>query len=324
MTDSETPIVGRLAPSPTGHLHLGHARSFLLAWWQARAAAGTVVLRMEDLDRDRAKPALADGVLRDLEWLGLDWDGEPRVQSADEAPYRSAAARLLAEGRAFACTCTRRDVIEALDAPHSGGELRYPGTCRDRWPSVDAAERAKGAPPGIRFRVEPGVVEWHDALLGAQAHDPAAEVGDFVIARRDPARGGMAWAYQLAVVVDDARQGVTDVLRGDDLAPSAARQTLLQRALGLPHPAWAHVPLVVDETGRRLAKRDGDLALAHLRTSGVDPRALVGWVAETAGMAVPSRVRADEVVPRFDLARVPRTPVVVGLEARASLLAARR
>lgn len=311
--------VGRLAPSPTGELHLGHARSFLLAWWHARAAGGRVVLRIEDLDRDRAKPELADGVLRDLAWLGLDWDGPPCFQAADELPYRAAAERLLASGQAYACTCSRRDVLEALDAPHAGGELRYPGTCRGRWPDVETARRATGAPPGIRFRVAAGAVDWHDAFLGDQRHDPAAEVGDFLIARGDSVRGTVAWAYQLAVVVDDARHGITEVLRGDDLAPSAARQLLLQRALGLPHPTWIHVPLVVDETGRRLAKRDADLTLAQLRQHGVDARTVVAWAATSAGLAVPRSVRARDVLADFDLARLPAAPVVVGPEARAAL-----
>lgn len=311
--------IGRLAPSPTGSLHLGHARSFLLAWWSIRAQGGQVLLRMEDLDSGRARPELADQAMRDLEWLGLDWDGEPRFQTSDTTPYGRALERLLDSGQAYPCTCSRRAVLDALDAPHAGGEVRYPGTCRGRWTSVRAAVETSGGAAGVRFRVPEGPIRWHDDVLGSQVHDPSAEVGDFLIARRDG-----AWAYQLAVVVDDARDGVTEVLRGDDLAPSAARQRLLQEALGLPRPRWLHVPLVVDEQGRRLAKRDADLALATLREARVDPRALVAWVARSAGWEVPARSTAGEVVAAFDLETLPRRPVVVDADVRADLMASTR
>ena len=302
------PIVGRLAPSPTGHLHVGHARSFLLAWWYARARGGRVLLRIEDLDLERVKPGMTAAALRDLEWLGLDWDGAPLCQSSELEPMHAALASLLASGAAYACTCSRRDIQSAASAPHADqGELRYPGTCRGRWASPDEAERESGRPAGLRLRIPDGEVELADGLAGTVRADVQREVGDFLIARR-----GGAFAYQLAVVVDDARQGVTEILRGDDLLPSTARQWHVQEALGLPHPSWIHVPLVVDDAGRRLAKRKGDTTLAELRAAGVDPRALVAWVARSAGQPVTEPVRAADVLPAFDLTRVPNEPVVFG------------
>jgi glutamyl-tRNA synthetase len=293
--------VGRLAPSPTGRLHLGHARTFLLAWWHARARGGRVLLRIEDLDRARVKPGLADECLRDLEWLGLDWDGAPRVQSQDTSAAARALERLLDSGQAYLCGCSRADVARALSAPHArDGELRYPGTCR-----------ARGMRPGdprgplaVRLRVPEGEVELEDGVAGRFRADVQREVGDFLLARRDG-----YFAYQLAVVVDDAVMGIDEVVRGDDLLPSAARQWHLQRALGLSHPRWFHVPLVVGEDGERLAKRRGDLALGALRAAGVDPRRLVAWAARSAGLACPEPAAARELLPRFDLARLPRSPV---------------
>lgn len=318
MTDVAPPPLGRLAPSPTGRLHVGHARTFLLAWWHARARGGRVLLRLEDLDRARVKPGMQAECLRDLEWLGLDWDGAPLVQSADTAALAAALARLVAAGAAYACDCSRQDLARAPSAPHaSDGELRYPGTCRAR------VARPGGAPgpQALRLRVPEGEIELEDGVLGRFRCDVQAEVGDFLLARRDG-----VFAYQLAVVVDDARTGVNEVLRGADLLPSAARQWHLQRALGLSHPRWFHVPLVHDEHGQRLAKRRGDeLALAGLRARGVDPRALVAWVARSAGLelAPDERLTAREATALFELARLPRTPARFGPEELARLQRAR-
>ncbi len=310
---SDAPV-GRLAPSPTGYLHVGHARSFLFAWWHARSRGGRVVLRIEDLDRERVKPGASDRVLADLEWLGLDWDGPVLFQSQAQAALRAAARDLLARGLAFACTCTRREV--ALSAPHAtDGEVRYPGTCRGRFPaSAETAERI-GRDAALRLCVEPGTIALEDGFAGAFSSDPGREVGDFLVVRRDG-----AVAYQLAVVVHDALQGVTEVLRGWDLLPSTARQWLLQERLGLAHPRWFHVPLVVGDDGRRLAKRHGDTSLHELRARGVDPRAVVAWVARSAGIELDGRVTARELAPHFDLARVPRTEVAFGERAARELL----
>jgi glutamyl-tRNA synthetase len=302
------PVVGRLAPSPTGLLHLGHARTFLLAWWSARSQGGRVLLRIEDLDGGRSRPHFADASRRDLEWLGLDWDGEPRVQSSHASRFETAMQTLLDAGAAYPCVCTRADLRTLATAPHAGdSEPRYLGTCRGRFRTLSDAESESGRPAGVRLMVPEGVVTLQDRVFGEYRADVAAEVGDFLIARR----GGSA-AYQLAVVVDDAADGVTEVVRGADLLPSAARQWHVQRALGLPQPVWAHVPLVVDDTGRRLAKRADDLSLAALRERGVDPGRVVGFVARSAGMDVSERVTAREVVGEFGFEKLPREEVRVG------------
>lgn len=313
------PLVGRLAPSPTGRLHLGHARTFLLAWWSIRSRGGRIVLRLEDLDAPRARPEWMDVALRDLEWLGLDWDGEPLVQSRGMDRLRSAIESLVSEGLAYACVCSRADVRTAASAPQLGEtEIRYPGTCRERFSSIEQARSTTGRDASLRFKSPSGSVELHDELVGAFRSDPQAEVGDFMVARRDGTP-----AYQLAVVVDDADQGITEVLRGDDLLPSTARQWQLQRALGLPQPRWIHVPLVVDEHGRRLAKRADDLSLAELRDAGVDPRAIVGWAASTSGMSVPERLTAKEALATYTLANVPTQPVHLTGERVRMLLESR-
>jgi len=284
VSQGREPPTTRLAPSPTGLLHAGHARSFLAAWWLARARGGRVVLRIEDLDHTRCRPEWTQAALRDLEWLGLDWDGPLLVQSQDEEPYRAAAADLVARGHAFPCVCSRRELREAVDAPHGPGqELRYAGTCRDRFADVASAERATGLTAGVRLRVPPGDLVVEDLLHGRVAASPERECGDFLLVRRDG-----AIAYQLAVVVDDARQGVDLVVRGDDLLPSAARQALVQRALGLPHPRWLHLPLVLDTRGERLSKRGGARALAELRAAGVRPERIVSAAARSLGLVGPT------------------------------------
>ena len=315
---STTSPVGRLAPSPTGRLHLGHARSFLLAWWSARSRGGRVVLRIEDLDTTRSRPELVDACVADLEWLGLDWDGPALRQSAGIERYAGACRRLLADRAAYACVCSRAE-IAAASAPHvEDRETRYPGTCRGRWSSPEAALSETGRHSGLRLVVPEGRVPIDDRVHGTVAFDVDGEVGDFLIRRRDG-----VFAYQLAVVVDDHAQGVTEVLRGDDLLSSAARQAVLLDRLDLPRPDWVHVPLVTAEDGSRLSKRRGDLALTQLREEGVDPRAVVGWAARSAGQPADERARADEVAPAFDLGRLPREPVALSEERVAALRRAR-
>ena len=301
--------VGRLAPSPTGFLHLGHARSFLLAWWDARSRGGRVVLRIEDLDRDRCKPQFVDSARADLEWLGLDWDGAALIQSHDLAPYERACEQLVERGLAYPCVCSRAE-IAALSAPHaSDGEQRYPGACRGKWRTPAEAHAATGRAPGLRLAVPEGRVRVVDRLRGELDFDVQAEVGDFLIRRRDG-----AVAYQLAVVVDDARQGVDTIVRGEDLLSSAARQALLHARLSLPRPSYAHVGLVVDERGERLAKRRGDLALAELRARGVDPRALVAWAARSVGLELGARLSPREVLPHFQLGPRAAAPAQLSAE----------
>jgi glutamyl-tRNA synthetase len=210
-------------------------------------------------------------------------------------------------------------VRSAQSAPQQGNsEPRYPGTCRGKYASIAAAEAETGKAAGLRLKVPEGTVTVHDELLGERSFDVQREVGDFLIAKRDRAP-----AYQLAVVVDDARQGVTEVVRGEDLLPSTARQILLQQALGLPAVKYLHVPLVLDDTGRRLAKRADDLSLQELREGGTDPRAIVAWAAQSCGIAVPSRVTARVAMINFSLARLPKTPVVLDSETNDALRAGR-
>lgn len=264
---------------------------------------------------------MIDATARDLEWLGLDWDGEIEIQSADPTRYDAAVRELLERGLAYPCVCSRKEIEAAQSAPHASSEphekSRYPGTCAGRWRTLEEAERASGRPAAVRLKVAPGEIALHDDFAGPFRSNPAHEVGDFPIARRAGAP-----AYQLAVVVDDARAGVTEVVRGDDLLPSAARQWLVQRALSLPHPRWWHVPLVTDAQGRRLAKRSDDLALAELRSRGVRPERVVGWVARRSGMRDVGESSAGELVSRFDMKNVPREAVVVDAGALAELFGA--
>lgn len=311
-------VTTRLAPSPTGWLHLGHARSFALAWLHARAQGGRVLLRIEDLDRERCKPEFVDAARADLAWLGLDWDGPELLQSRDPARYRAALEELRRAGRAYACVCTRREIASGISAPHAGEDVRYAGRCRGRFASLEAAQAQSGRAAGLRFATEAGVECFDDELQGPQRFEPASEVGDFLLMRRDG-----AIAYQLAVVVDDAAGGVTDVVRAADLLPSTARQRQLQRALALPHPRCWHVPLVLDANGERLAKRAGSLALAALRARGVDPRAVLAWALRSAGLPAPQRIDAGAAIVGFEFARIRREPHRMDTAELDALLEAR-
>ena len=313
MSQAREPV-GRLAPSPTGLLHAGHARTFLLAWLYARARGGRVLLRIDDLDGERCRQEFVDRALYDLEWLGLDWDGPVYFESSGLEAVQKAVSSLLERGLAYACTCSRTEIRNAESAPQQGvAEPRYPGTCRGRYRSLMAAEAESGRSPLVRLRVPDGPVAFTDGLFGPQSFDVQREVGDFMIARRDGAP-----AYQLAVVVDDHLQGVSEVVRGADLLASTARQLLITRALGLPAPSYFHVPLVTDPNGRRLAKREKDLGIAELRARGADPRAIVAWAARSAGLLVPERATAREVLGVFDPSLLIRDSVVLSPEEVAS------
>jgi glutamyl-tRNA synthetase len=281
---------GRFAPSPTGPLHLGSLRTALLAWLFARSSASRFLVRMEDLDTGRVRPGVATRQLDDLAALGLDWDGPVEFQSRRTERYAAALERLQRDGRIYECYCTRAEIREAASAPHGPRpEGAYPGTCRD----LTAAERTRRAAAGrsaaLRFDARGEVVEVPDRLLGPIR----AEVDDFVVRRNDG-----AFAYALAVVVDDAAQEVEEVVRGADLADSAPRQVLLARTLGLPRPAYAHVPLVLGPDGSRLAKRHGAVTLADL---DAPPGAILAVLAASAGLAEPREaVSPGELVERFD------------------------
>jgi len=312
VAEGTSPIVGRLAPSPTGVLHLGNARTFLLAWLSVRAQGGVLRLRVEDIDGPRLKAGAEASALEDLAWLGLDWDGDVVRQSQRLPLYEDAAQRLVAAGRAYPCVCTRREVEDAASAPHEGGATAegpvYPGTCRGRFDSLDAARRATGRDAALRFCVDVAEVPFEDGFCGAQR---GAVAGDFVIQKRD---GGPA--YQLAVVVDDAAQGVSEVVRADDLLPSTPRQLLLYEALELAPPRFVHVPLVVGEDGRRLAKRHGDTSLGHFRSTGVRAQQVLGYLAWSLGLQ-PDRSETT-VIDLLERARteprwwqgVPKVPVL--------------
>jgi glutamyl-tRNA synthetase len=251
-------------------------------------------MRVEDLDTPRVRPGAVQRMLDDLRWLGLDWDGDVVVQSRRRGPYARAFETL--RPRLYPCGCTRADVAAAPSAPNEGdAEPRYPGTCRSRAPAATVA---------WRLTVDPGEVEFVDLLSGRHAIDVAATVGDFVVAK-SPEQP----AYQLAVVVDDIAGGVTEVVRGDDLIPSTARQILLYRHLGAPLPRYGHAPLVVGPDGRRLAKRHGDSRIASLRDAGVAPDRIIAALARWSGL--PPRGSPAELVPHWDWARVPRDRIVL-------------
>lgn len=311
-------VVGRLAPSPTGGLHLGHARTFLIAWLAARAAGGRVILRIEDLDASRVRPDAVTGAIDDLRWLGLDWHegpdvggpSGPYIQSERSALYARALETLRGLELIYPCTCTRADVARLASAPHAEDEGPvYPGTCAGR--TVADAQALAGHSFAWRFRVPPGEVVWEDLVRGHVSAEPKLAGGDFIVARSTA-----QVSYQLAVVLDDDAMGVTQVIRGDDLMASTPRQILLAHALELRSRQFGHVPLAVGSDGRRLAKRDGSIKLKSLRERGIDPRRLVGRLAQSCGWS-------DEIEPttaadwigRFDLARLPRTPWSVTADA---------
>lgn len=297
-------VIGRLAPSPTGALHLGNARTFMLAWLQARSRAGTILLRIEDIDGPRVKPEAAAATVEDLRWLGLDWDGAVVFQSARLSLYQAAAQRLLDVGLAYPCVCTRKEVEDAASAPHEAAEDGpiYPGTCRGRFRTLAEAMAATGRQAALRFAVDCSEVPFVDAFCGPQR---GRIVGDFVVQKRD---GGPA--YQLAVVVDDAAQGVTEVLRADDLLPSTPRQLLLYEALGWRAPRFCHVPLVVGADGLRLAKRHGDTSLRWFRQQGVAAEVLVGHLAYLCGLRPRgSRCMPADLLAEFDLRKLSPLPL---------------
>ena len=316
---------GRFAPSPTGALHLGNARTALLAWLAARHARSSFVMRVEDLDGPRVRPGLERELLEELAWLGLDWDEGPDVggpvgpyrQSERLERYAAALERLRAMGLVYPCFCSRAEVAAAARAPHGPGDdgPRYPGTCRGLSPAEMAGRRARRAPGVAVPRARGGGRVRRTACTGDAAST----------SRPRPVtswwRGPTAFAaYQLAVVVDDAAMAVEQVVRGDDLLPSTARQILLYRALGAAEPRFAHVPLVVGEDGARLAKRHGAASLGELRQRGCDPRAVVGLLAQLSGLDCGGMVHPRDLVEGFALERIPTAAAVLEPARIAALL----
>jgi glutamyl-Q tRNA(Asp) synthetase len=315
-------VTGRFAPSPTGPLHLGSLVAALGSWLFARAAGGRWLVRMEDLDTPRVVPGAADEILRALARYGLTWDGEVVFQSRRLGLYERAFEDLLRRREIYACACSRADIARAASAPAPGeqdgeedssnarrsaadaggggaapqGSI-YPGTCREGLPAGKAAR-------AYRFRVPPGIFTFEDLLFGPVSENLQLSVGDFVVKRADG-----PYAYQLAVVVDDAAQGVTQVVRGADLLDSTARQIALQRALGLPTPAYAHLPLVVGSDGRKLGKRDGALPVETLGAArlGTSLAFALKALGQEPREGTPSEILEQARV-HFSPARIPRGP----------------
>ncbi len=304
-------VVGRLAPSPTGAQHVGNARTYLLAWLSARSLGGRVVLRIEDVDSPRVKPGADAAACADLRWLGLDWDGDTIVQTRRIPLYEAALKNLQSRELVYPCTCTRMDVERAASAPHADHEGPiYPGTCALRC-VADAAGLGEQS-FCWRFRVPASSPWWIDGFRGLTAINLRTVGGDFVVWKAPRPGVEASPAYQLAVVVDDAALGVTEVIRGDDLIPSTPRQLLIYEALNLRPPRFIHVPLVVGPDGRRLAKRHGDTRLSALRADGVRAESLTGLLAWSCGWINEIKpIAAKELLPLFRLQSIPESPFVL-------------
>lgn len=320
--------VTRLAPSPTGALHLGNARTFLLTWAIARQRGWRIVFRIEDLDSPRVKPGASQQAIDDLRWIGLDWDADefgsadrPLHQSDDLSVYRQTLGSLREQGLIYPCRCSRSQILSALSAPHAGEhETRYPGLCR---PRTDAdKQKAKNTSldePEVAWRliVPDETIALNDRIAGPLRCRVQQQVGDFLVATKT----GVA-AYQLAVVIDDLRQGVTDVIRGDDLLFSAARQMLVYRLLNANDrtPTWWHLPLVLGSDGRRLAKRHGDSRLSAYRQAGIPAEKIIGLLACWSGIGDrPAECSAADFLARFEIEKLSPQPVIFDAPAEAWL-----
>lgn len=281
---------GRFAPSPTGPLHLGNLRTALIAWCCARSTGSEFLIRIEDLDRGRRRAGSAEQQLSDLAAIGLDWDQPVAVQSEREELYGDALERLRGDGLLYECWCTRAEIRDASSAPH-GEPTHYPGTCRDLSAADLALRRETGRRPALRVRADGAEIDFFDRVHGQLT----GTVDDFVVARQDG-----AFAYQLAVVVDDAAQAIDEVVRGDDLLESTAAQCWLQSKLGLPRPSYVHVPLVRGADGQRMSKRDQSLTLAGQAALGVNPAQVRDQMASSIGLCAPGEsLTDDQLVSRF-------------------------
>jgi glutamyl-tRNA synthetase len=278
-------------------MHPGHARTALVTWLQARKQGGQILMRIEDLDRPRVVQGSADAIFRDHEWLGLDWDEGPVFQSSRDEAYEQALARLEAAGLVYPCTCSRKEIAQIASAPHGDDGPRYPGICRE-----GVTDPAKA--PALRFLFDDPSPGFEDALCGP--YPEGATGGDFVLRRADG-----VWAYQLAVVVDDANAGISEVIRGADLLSSTPRQIALYRALGHAVPGFAHVGLVVDADGTRLSARHGATAIESLREAGRSAEQVIGELACSLGLTpTAAPIRAEELVSGFALTDISRSPFI--------------
>ncbi len=303
-------MTGRFAPSPTGEMHLGNVLAALLSWLSARQQGGLWRLRIEDLDPQRSRQEYADRLMRDLEWLGLTWDGEVVYQSQRTAIYEQYLQQL--HDLTYPCTCTRNEIL-AAQAPHeSDGRVVYPGTCRpngveSQKSKVESLITSVDRPAAIRLMVPYEMIEYEDRVYGHQAVNLATHCGDFILRRSDG-----VFAYQLAVVVDDAEMGVTEIVRGRDLLLSAAQQHYLRRILGVNQPVYCHHPLLVNTQGQRLCKRDQSLAIGAMRQHSTAEQ-IIGRLAHTIGLTpTPEPVTAEQLIPIFSWTKIPQQDITVG------------
>lgn len=300
-------ITGRLAPSPSGEMHLGNAFAALLAWLGARSAGGRVLLRLEDLDAPRCPAQYAYGVMEDFAWLGLDWDNEPVWQSTRRDFYDDCLKALDAQGLVYPCYCSRKELhaVTEASAPHGLSPV-YSGRCRALTHDQRQELEGQGRRPALRAMVPDAVYAFTDHLQGDYEAHLARDIGDFILRRSD----GL-YAYQLAVVADDGAMGVSQIVRGRDLLPSTPQQLWLQDVLGLPHPEYYHVPLLLAPDGRRLSKREGDLSLKALSRTRTAPQ-LVGRLAFWAGLLEEARpVTPRELLADFSWDKVRREDITV-------------
>ena len=289
------PVVGRLAPSPTGRMHAGNIFAALMAWLITKSQNGTIVLRIENLDADRSKPAFIDAVQRDFEMLGLPWDKGPFFQHDRTEAYQAAYENLDEQGLVYPCFCSRAD-LHVASAPHQGDKPIYPGTC-SALSNSQRYDLSLVRRPARRIRVPAREISFVDLLQGEYRENLVRDCGDFLIQRSDG-----AFAYQLAVVVDDAEQGITSVVRGVDLLSSTPQQIYLQQLLGLPQPLYTHIPLLVDQDSRRLSKRNRDASLEELLARFKTPETIIGHLAGLAGLtATNDPVSPEELVRYFEL-----------------------
>ncbi len=306
MENNDLPV-GRFAPSPSGRMHLGNIFTAVLSWLSVRKRGGRWILRIEDIDPQRSKRVHAEMIEDDLRWLGLDWDegglegkgpSGPYLQSLRHGLYEHYLERLASTGYLYPCRCTRADLM-AVRAPHqSDGRLIYPGTCRPSGLPVPMADIPTNV--ALRLFVPDEDIEYRDGIFGPMRYNLARECGDFVVRRADG-----AWSYQLAVVVDDALMGVTEVMRGCDLMLSAAQQIYLRRLLGFDNPEYVHLPLVCNAVGQRLSKRDMSMSMEHLRERFA-PEDIFGIVACMAGIKPDSgAIGLDEILDMYDRSKIP-------------------
>lgn len=296
-------IKGRFAPSPTGRMHLGNVFSALLSWLSAKSQGGTWLLRIEDIDPQRSKQEYAELIMDDLHWLGLDWDEGPYYQSERGDIYEHYLKQLTDNRLTYPCYCTRADIL-ATQAPHeSDGRVVYKGTCRNLAPGI------KTGPAAIRMKVPSegkGILSFTDGHYGMQTIDLTTHCGDFIVRRKDG-----AWAYQLAVVVDDALMGINEVVRGCDLLLSSPQQIYLAQQLGFDPPHFTHLPLLCNKQGQRLSKRDQSLDMAALRTSNT-PEEIIGMLAHAAGLQQSNEpITAQELVGEFSWDKIPTNNIIM-------------